>query len=131
MAEIKHPKRYYYAMRNKYMRELKQIGHKLSLATSEAEDEMYWEKYRKVLKRWRDLEIPEGVKHRSEMALQTQKFRKPEITEEYVALTNQLKVLYSQIKQAKGKEEFDSFEKQIQELKKRRVAITHYTDREV
>ena len=60
MSEIRDPKRFYYAMRSKYMREARQIGHKLMLATTEEEDALQWEKYCKVMKRWRSLKKPEG-----------------------------------------------------------------------
>ena len=130
MAEIRDPKRFYYAMRSKYMREAKQIGQKLLLATTEEEDALQWEKYKKVMKRWRALEIPEGVKHGNHVALQTRVFWKPEFNDEYVELTVQLKGLYSKMNQSKSKQERYALEDEIRALKKKRSSVTTYIDRE-
>ncbi len=130
MAEIKDPKRYYYAMRSRYMRELKQLGHKLSLATSDEEDAQLWEKYKKVLERWRALEIPEGVKHGNHSALNTQVFWKPEFNDEYVELTLQLKGLYSKLSRVNSVGEREALEDEIRALKKKRSSVTTYINRE-
>ena len=130
MAEIRDPKRFYYAMRSKYMREAKQIGHKLSLAISEEEDALYWEKYKKVIERWRALEIPEGIKPGNYTALQTKEFWKPEFNPEYIALTIQLRELCIQLNKAKTKQECHVLENEIRTLKKKRSSVTTWTGRQ-
>lgn len=130
MAEIKDPKRFYYAMRSRYLREAKQLGHRLSLAISDEEDAQHWEKYKKVLERWRALEIPEGVKHGNHATLNTQVFWKPEFNDEYVELTLQLKGLYAKMNQAKSKQERYALEDEIRALKKKRSSVTTYINRE-
>lgn len=130
MAEIRDPKRLYYAMRSKYMREAKQIGHKLSLATTEEEDALQWEKYRKVMKRWRSLKKPDGIAHNNDAVFQSYLNWKPEFNEAYVELTLQLKELYVQMNQAKSKQERCAIESKIHDLKKKRSASTTYTVRD-
>ena len=129
MAEIKDPKRYYYAMRSKYMREARQIRHRLSLATTDAEDALQWEQYQKVLRRWRALEIPEGVKAGKPAALQEQVFRKPVLNDAYIELTVQLKALYAERSRAKTRQERSAIEHRIRLLKKQRAVVTAYVDR--
>ena len=130
MAEIRDPKRFYYAMRSKYMREAKQIGHKLLLATNEEEDALQWEKYKKVMKRWRELKKPEGITHGEDVAFQTHWHWKPAFNDEYVALMQQLKELYSQMNRAKSKQERCMIEEKIRVVKRKRYAVTTFTDRE-
>ena len=130
MAEIKDPKRYYYAMRSRYMRELKQIGHKLSLAVTDEEDALQWEKYKTVIMRWRDLEIPEGVKQGTNTVLKTHVFWKPKFNDEYVELTIELKGLYAKMNRAKSKQERYDLEDEIRALKNKRSSVTTYIDRE-
>lgn len=130
MTEPRDPKRFYYAMRGKYMREAKQISHKLSLATTDEEDALQWEKYKKVLKRWRALKKPEGVTHNDDVMLHLHRWTKPIFNDEYVALTMQLKELYRQMNQAKSKHERYQIEDKIHTVKKRRNAATTYIDRE-
>ena len=130
MAEIRDPKRFYYAMRSKYMREAKQIGHKLLLATTEDEDALQWEKYRKVMKRWRALKKPDGITHSDDAQFRSYLNQKPEFNDAYVELTIQLKELYTQMNQAKSKRERYEIEDKIRAIKKKRSAVTTYTDRE-
>lgn len=130
MAEIRDPKRFYYAMRSKYMREAKQIGQKLMLATTDEEDALQWEKYKKVVKRWRALKKPDGITHGDDTAFQSYLNRKPEFNDAYVELTLQLKDLYRQMNQAKSKRERYEIEEKIRTVKKKRSAATTYTDRE-
>ena len=130
MSEIRDPKRFYYAMRNKYMREARQIGHKLMLATTEEEDALQWEKYCKVMKRWRSLKKPEGITHNDDTEFQSYLNWKPEFNDTYVELTIQLKELYAQMNQAKSKRERYEIEDKIRAIKKKRLAVTTYADRE-
>ena len=130
MAEIRDPKRFYYAMRSKYMREARQIGHKLQLATTEEEDAWQWEKYCKVMKRWRALKKPEGITHGEDTEFQSYLNQKPEFNDAYVELTLQLKDLHRQMNQAKSKQERYVIEDKIRAVKKKRTAVTTYTDRE-
>lgn len=130
MAEIRDPKRFYYAMRSKYMREAKQIGHKLFLATTDEEDALQWEKYQKVMKRWRALEKPEGIAHSDDRAFQTYLNWKPEFNDAYVELTLRLKELYVQMNQAKSKQERYVIEDKIRIVKRKRYETTTFTDRE-
>lgn len=130
MAEIRDPKRFYYAMRSKYMREAKQIGHKLMLATTEEEDALQWGKYKKVMKRWRALKKPEGINQRDDAAFQPHLRWKPEFNEAYVEATLQLRQLYVQMNQARSKQERHMIERDIYTIKKKRTAVTTYTDRE-
>ena len=130
MAEIRDPKRFYYAMRSKYMREAKQIGQKLMLATTDEEDALQWEKYKKVMKRWRALKKPEGITHSDDAQFQSYLNQKPEFNDAYVELTIQLKELYTQMNQAKSKQERYAAEDQIRDLKKKRSASTTYTVRD-
>ena len=130
MAEIRDPKRFYYAMRSKYMREAKQIGQKLLLATTEEEDALQWEKYKKVMKRWRALKKPDGITHSDDTEFQSYLNQKPEFNEAYVELTLQLKELYRQMNQAKSKQERYVIEDKIRVLKKKRSASTTYTIRD-
>ncbi len=129
MAEIRDPKRFYYAMRSKYMREAKQIGHKLLLATTEEEDALQWEKYCKVMKRWRCLKKPDGITHSDDAQFQSYLNQKPEFNDVYIELTLQLKELYAQMNQAKSKQERFLIEDKIRTLKKKRSASTTYTIR--
>ena len=130
MAEIRDPKRFYYAMRSKYMREAKQIGQKLLLATTEEEDALQWEKYKKVMKRWRALKKPDGITHSDDTEFQSYLNQKPEFNDAYVELTLQLKELYRQMNQAKSKQERYVIEDKIRVLKKKRSASTTYTIRD-
>ena len=130
MAEIRDPKRFYYAMRSKYMREAKQIGQKLLLATTEEEDALQWEKYKKVMKRWRALKKPEGITHGDDSGFQPYLNWKPDFNEAYVELTLQLKELYAQMNQAKSRQERLVIEDKIRAMKKKRAATTTYTSRE-
>ena len=130
MAEIRDPKRFYYAMRSKYMREAKQIGQKLLLATTEEEDALQWEKYQKVIKRWRALKKPDGINHSDDEQFQSYLNQKPEFNDAYVELTMQLKELYTQMKQAKSKQERYMIEDKIRTVKKKRAAATTYTIRD-
>ena len=131
MAEIRDPKRFYYAMRSKYMREARQVGHKLQLATTEEEDALQWEKYCKVMKRWRSLKKPDGINHSADEQFQSYLSQKPEFNGAYVELTLQLKDLYTQMNQAKSKQERYAIEDKIRIVKKKRSAVTTYTDREI
>lgn len=131
MAEIRDPKRFYYAMRSKYMREAKQIGQKLMLATTDEEDALQWEKYKKVMKRWRALKKPDGITHSDDIAFQSYLNWKPEFNEVYVELTLQIKDLYARMKQAKTKQECCAIEDKIRGLKKKHTASTTYTVRGV
>lgn len=131
MAEIRDPKRFYYAMRNKYMREAKQIGQKLMLATTDEEDALQWEKYKKIMKRWRALKKPDGITHGNDTEFQSYLNQKPEFNDAYIELTLQLKELYRQMNQAKSKQERLAIEDKIRALKKKRLATTTYTDREI
>ena len=130
MAEIRDPKRFYYAMRSKYMREAKQIGQKLQLATTEEEDALQWEKYKKVMKRWRALKKPEGISHGDDTEFQSYLNQKPEFNEAYIELTLQLKELYRQMNQAKSKQERLVIEDKIRAVKKKRSVSTTYTVRD-
>ena len=130
MAEIRDPKRFYYAMRSKYMREAKQIGQKLLLATTEDEDALQWEKYRKVMKRWRALKKPDGITSGDDAQFQSYLNQKPEFNDAYVELTMQLKELYTQMKQATSKQERYMIEDKIHTVKKKRAAATTYTIRD-
>ena len=130
MAEIRDPKRFYYAMRSKYMREAKQIGHKLLLATTEEEDALQWEKYRKVMKRWRALKKPDGITHSDDAQFRSYLNQKPEFNDAYVELTIQLKELYTQMNQAKSKRERCEIEDKIRAMKKKRAVSTTYTVRD-
>lgn len=129
MAEIRDPKRFYYAMRSKYMREAKQIGQKLLLATTEEEDALQWEKYKKVMKRWRALKKPEGITHRDDTEFLPHLNRKPEFNAVYTELTMEMKELYARLSRARSAEERRGLEKQIRDLGKRRAASTVYTNR--
>lgn len=129
MAEIRDPKRFYYAMRSKYMREARQIGQKLLLATTEEEDALQWEKYRKVMKRWRALKKPEGIHHGDDTLFQSYFNLKPEFNDAYVELTLRLKELYAQMSKAKSKRERYEIQDRIRALKRKRSAATNYTDR--
>ena len=130
MAEIRDPKRFYYAMRSKYMREARQIGHKLMLATTEEEDALQWEKYCKVMKRWRSLKKPDSITHNDDTEFQSYLNWKPEFNDAYVELTIQLKELYTLMNQAKTKQERYAAEDKIRDLKKKRSASTTYTVRD-
>ncbi len=130
MAEIRDPKRFYYAMRSKYMREAKQIGQKLLLAATEEEDALQWEKYKKVMKRWRALKKPDGIAHGNDTEFQSYLNWKPAFNDAYVELTLQLKELYAQMNQANSKQERLIIEDKIRAMKKKRAATTTYTDRE-
>ena len=130
MAEIRDPKRFYYAMRSKYMREARQIGHKLQLATTEEEDALQWEKYCKVMKRWRSLKKPDSITHNDDTEFQSYLNWKPEFNDAYVELTIQLKELYTLMNQAKTKQERYAAEDKIRDLKKKRSASTTYTVRD-
>ncbi len=130
MAEIRDPKRFYYAMRSKYMREAKQIGQKLMLATTDEEDALQWEKYKKVMKRWRALKKPDGITHSDDAVFQSHLNRKPEFNDVYVELTLQLKDLYRQMSQAKSKQERYMIEEKIRTVKKKRSESTTYTVRD-
>ena len=130
MAEIRDPKRFYYAMRSKYMREAKQIGQKLMLATTDEEDALQWEKYKKVMKRWHALRKPDGITHSDDTEFQSYLNQKPEFNEAYIELTLQLKELYRQMNQAKSKRERYEIEEKIREVKKKRSASTTYTVRD-
>lgn len=129
MAEIRDPKRLYYAARSKYMREAKQIGRKLSLATTEEEDSVLWEKYRKIMKRWRALKKPDGINHSDDTEFQSYLNWKPDFNDVYVEFTLQLKELHTQMNQAKSKQERLLIEDKIRTLKKKRSAATTYTIR--
>ena len=117
-------------MRSKYMREAKQIGQKLQLATTEEEDALQWEKYKKVMKRWRALKKPEGISHGDDTEFQSYLNQKPEFNEAYVELTLQLKELYRQMNQAKSKRERCEIEDKIRAMKKKRAVSTTYTVRD-
>lgn len=130
MAEIKNPKRYYYAMRNRYARATKQIGHKLALALTEEEDAALWEKYRKVLEQWRTLENPEGTNRREEFMLRQRRFWKPVFNEDYVALTEMLVNLYGKRSGMEPSRERNSIDAEIERVKEKRKTVTVYIDRE-
>ena len=112
------------------MREAKQIGQKLLLATTEEEDALQWEKYQKVIKRWRALKKPDGINHSDDEQFQSYLNQKPEFNDAYVELTMQLKELYTQMKQAKSKQERYMIEDKIRTVKKKRAAATTYTIRD-
>ena len=128
MAEIKDPKRFYYAMRSRYLREAKQTGHKLSLAVSDEEDALLWEKYKKIMERYRALKAPEGVRH--EPAVREHTFLKPVFNAEYIELTHELKGLYANFKGVKSEAERLCLEEKIRRLKRRRMTVTDFVDRE-
>lgn len=129
MAEIRDPKRFYYAMRGKYMREARQIGQKLQLAVTEEEDALWWEQYCKVMKRWRALKKPDGTEQNEAAEFQPHLNRKPEFNEAYVELTLQLKSLYARMNQTKSKQERLVIEDMIRGVKTARAASTVYTVR--
>lgn len=130
MPEVKHPKKYYYTMRNRCMRDLKQIGQSLSLALTEEEDALLWEKYKKVLERWRRLERPEGVNHREDLRLRQNRFWRPVFNDEYIELTRQLTAIYDRKRGEKSKQEQNRIEEEIRAIKKKRYSVTTYYDRE-
>ena len=129
MAEIKDPKRFYYAMRSKYMRESRQISHRLSLAITEEEDALYWEQYRKVLKRWQTLEVPEGIRPGKNALPQKQVHWKPVLNDAYIELTTRLKALYAARSKATTAQGRHAIESEIKLLKQKRSAATSYVKR--
>lgn len=131
MAEIRDPKRFYYAMRSKYMREASQIERKLTLAVTEEEDALLWEQYRKVMKRWRALKRPDSIPPDDAVgSLHPHLNRRPEFNDEYIELTVQLKTLYAQMNRMRSRSERYALENQIRIIKKKRAAATTYTIRQ-
>ena len=130
MAEIRNPQKYYYAMRGRFARATKQIGHKLSLATSEEEDALLWAKYEKVLKQWRDLEHSTGISRREDWSLRQRRFWKPIFNETYIELTQQLNALYEQRSGMDPNEERNAIDAEIEAIKEKRKTATTYVDRE-
>ena len=126
MAEVRDTKRYYYASRSRYMREIKQIERKLSLAVTEEEYMKLLDGYRKVEKRLAALKVPEGVK--SGEVQKRVRVMKPEFDEAYVELTLRIRELYSRKSKAKTRSEQDAFDKLIEETGKKRGLIAKYTE---
>ena len=130
MAKLRDPKRYYYAMRSKYFREMNQIGQKINFALSEEEDALYWDKMIKVLKRWRALKAPDGIKVREE-AEPWMKWRfKPIFNDDYVFLTMKMREIYAQKGTARTEQERDAIDETVRRLEKRRNLVTTFTERE-
>ena len=130
MAEIRNPKKYYYAMRSKYQRMTKQIGHKLSLAMSDEEDALLWSKYKKTMDQWRALENPREGRSREESERNTRKYWKPVFNETYVEMTQMLVELYEKRSGMDPCEERDLIDAKIERIKEKRKTVTTYIDRE-
>lgn len=130
MAQTRDPKGCYYRDRDRYMRITRCVGHKLELATTEENDALLWEKYSRVLQKWRKLEKPEGVRHRDDLALRRERYLRPEFNEDYVALTEEIALLYQEKDRAKSRTERAAIDEKIHALKQKRRTVTNYYDRE-
>ena len=129
MVNLRDPKRYYYAMRSKYDRELKQIGRKLDFALSKEEDSLLWEQFKKVLSRRKKLVIPEGLKFEKEEESWSIWFSQPDFSEMYIELTKEIRDIYAKKSAARTEEERREIDREVKKLLKQRDRVTIFRDR--
>lgn len=110
-------------------REAKRVGHKLSLAVSEEEDERLWKQYSQLMSRAREYEEKSGFFSEHKGRFRDRTHCKPVFDSAYVSLTNELIELYGQMKETEGKEKLEIL-KQIEEKKRERWEKGSYVSRE-
>lgn len=118
-------KKWHYHNRQRFQRDAKRIGHRLSLAMAEEEDALLWSKYKAVLDKWREFELSIG-NEKLIAPLRRTDFRKPVFDEVYLQMTRQLKELYAQLNSSHSSDERHKIKEQIKALQQQRQEAASY-----